>query len=181
MRSLLLLLAVRSARAADDAEMAALRAAKTELQDTVAEDERYDALLRRQEELYKRTGSTVETMQISLRVAGTMKRSLLEERWQLELASVCGAGDEKCKVGAGAAPVAGPGANLGGGATDGDDLVVKVFDADEMTADALQKFFMAQAETVTVRWKDKTQRSPAEKKRMAQEAREKVRRMRQEL
>ena len=40
---------------------------------------------------------------------------------------------------------------------------------------------MAQAETVTVRWKDKTQRSPAEKKRMAQEAREKVRRMRQEL
>ena len=67
-----------------------------------------------------------------------------------------------------------------GGATEG-DLVVKVFDADETTADALQKFFMAQAETVTVRWKDKTQRSPAEKKRMAQEAREKVRRMRQEL
>ena len=180
MRSLLLLLAIHSARAADDAEMAALRAAKTELQDTVAEDERYDALLRRQEELYKRTGSTVETMQISLRVAGTMKRSLLEERWQLELASVCGAGDEKCKVGAGAAPVAGPGANLGG-ATEGDDLVVKVFDADESTADALQKFFMAQAETINVRWKDKTQRSPAEKKRMAQEAREKVRRMRQEL
>ena len=56
MRSLLLLLAIHSARAADDAEMAALRAAKTELQDTVAEDERYDALLRRQEELYKRTG-----------------------------------------------------------------------------------------------------------------------------
>ena len=80
MRSLLLLLASHSARAADDAEMAALRAAKTELQDTVAEDERYDALLRRQEELYKRTGSTVETMQVSLRVAGTMKRSLLEER-----------------------------------------------------------------------------------------------------
>ena len=179
MRSLLLLLASHSARAADDAEMAALRAAKVELQDTVAEDERYDALLRRQEELYKRTGSTVESMQISLRVAGTMKRSLLEERWQLELASVCGAGDEKCKGGAGAGPVAGPGANLGG-AMEG-DLVVKVFDADELTADALQKFFMAQAETVTVRWKDKTQRSPAEKKRMAQEAREKVRRMRQEL
>ena len=179
MRSLLLLLALHSARAADDAEMAALRAAKTELQDTVAEDERYDALLRRQEELYKRTGSTVETMHVSLRVAGTMKRSLLEERWQLELASVCGAGDEKCKVGAGAEPVAGPGAKPGG-ATEG-DLVVKVFDADESTADALQKFFMAQAETVTVRWKDKTQRSPAEKKRMAQEAREKVRRMRQEL
>ena len=158
--------------------MAALRAAKTELQDTVAEDERYDALLRRQEELYKRTGSTVETMQVSLRVAGTMKRSLLEERWQIELASG-GAGDEKCKVGAGAAPVAGPGAKPGG-ATEG-DLVVKVFDADETTADALQKFFMAQDETVNVRWKDKTQRSPAEKKRMAQEAREKVRRMRQEL
>ena len=30
---------------------------------------------------------------------------------------------------------------------------------------------MAQAETVNVRWKDKTQRSPAEKKRMAREAR----------
>ena len=180
MRSLLLLLAIHSARAADDAEMAALRAAKTERQDTVAEDERYDALLRRQEELYKRTGSTVETMQISLRVAGTMKRSLLEERWQLELASVCGAGDEKCKVGAGAEPVAGPGAKLGG-AAESDDVIVKVFDADESTADALQKFFMAQDETVTVRWKDKSQRSPAEKKRMAQEAREKVRRMRQEL
>ena len=178
MRSLLLLLAIHSARAADDAEMAALRAAKTELQDTVAEDERYDALLRRQEELYKRTGSTVETMQISLQVAGTMKRSSLEERWQRELASVCGDSDEKCRVGAGAAPVAGPGATPGG-AAESDDVVVKVFD--ESTADALQKFFMAQAETVTVRWKDKSHRSPAEKKRMAQEAREKVRRMRQEL
>ena len=128
----------------------------------------YDAMLRRQEELYKRTGTTVESMIVALRYKkmSLINTRILEDQWRQDLAGVCGEKDERCMVGAGETGMPGTGGPSG-------SIDVRIFD--ESAAAAVQDFVMEQPETISVKWRDMTTRSPHEKKRQAKEAREKIR------